>query len=145
MQLGFCGASSSAFLPFDPFCVTAGTVWRRDFTEGWKSPLSLCACSLGVLLQLSKRFLQTLCRILEIRGGKTVSLNRCFQCNSAACHVFFPGTSSDILYKMSMSKQKPQLCSWLMIPDQSTGASGAHFSIQPPLVGNFCWHLLVGH
>lgn len=53
-----------------PFYVILGTIWRRDLTEGSKSPLSLRACLLGVLLQLSKGLLQTLRRILEIGGGK---------------------------------------------------------------------------
>lgn len=53
-----------------PFYVISGTIWRRDFTEGSKPPLSPCVCSLGVLSQLSKGLLQTLRRILEIRGEK---------------------------------------------------------------------------
>lgn len=115
------------FFQEHPLCVPAGTVWRRDFTGGWKPPLSLSACSLGVLLQLSKRFLQTLCRMLEIRGEKTVrplTFNPCFQLNSAACYIFLPGTSSDIHYKMPTSKQKPQWCSWRRIPDQSRRLRG---------------------
>lgn len=123
LQLDFCGASSSAFIPFSN---TPSTSLQAQFGEeislrhgNLPSP---CARSLGALLQLSKRFLQTSCRMLEIRGEKTVSpltFNPCFQLNSSACYILFPGTSSDIHYKMSMSKQKHQLCSWRMIPDQS--------------------------
>lgn len=123
LQLDFPGASGSAFLPFSN---TLSASWQAQFGEeillrGGNLP-SPCVCSPGVLLQLSKRFLQTSCRILEIRGEKPMSpltFNPCFQHNSAASHIFFPGTSCDIQYKMSMSKQNPQLCSWRMIPDQS--------------------------
>ena len=123
-----------------PFYIILSTIWRRDFTEGSKSPLSLRARSLGVLLQLSKGLPQTLRRILERRGEKTVSpltFNPCFQLlNSAACYIFFPGTSSEVRYKMSTSKQKPQPCSRTMIPEQSRGHRGARSPfLNSPLLG----------
>lgn len=111
-----------------PFDVVSGTIWRRDFTEGSKTPLSLCT-----LLQLSRGLLQTLCRILEIKGEKVVSpltFNPCFQfLNSAACLTFFPGTSSEVHYKISLSKQKPQPCPW------TEGTEVPGVQIHPPLGG----------
>lgn len=145
LQLQVCSWTSRDFkqsissFQQHPFYVILGTIWRRDFIDGLKSSLSLCACLLGVLPQLSKGLLQTLCRILERREGKIVSpltFNPFFQLLKSA-YIFFPGTSSELRYKMSTSKQKPQLCSLMMIPEQSRGHRSARipFFNSPTLGG----------
>ena len=119
-----------------PFVRDLGHYQRRDFTEGSRSPLSWCARSLRGLLQLSRRLLQTLRRVLEIRGEKVMSsltFHPCFQLlSSAACYIFFLGTSSEVHYEMSTPKQKPQPCSRTMIPEQSR----AHRGTRSPLLNS---------